>query len=106
MSTLLGVITQGASTHKPIDAREEPHGHGGRQGGEKTVSMIDRLAGLAGDTPWEFPGEGGRWSRRHADDISLPGADHGGKIPGARPNPQEARKFVPTSGRRETGETA
>ena len=59
--------------------------------------MIDRLTGLAGDTPWEFPGEGGRWSRRHADDISLPGADHGGKIPGARPNPQEARKFVPTS---------
>ena len=59
--------------------------------------MIDRLVWLACDTPGKFPGEGGRWSRRHADDISLPGADHGGKIRRAHPNPQEARKFVPTS---------
>ena len=95
---------KGASIHKPIDAREEPHRQGVTGRGSNEYDQMRNLGWLADDTPGKFLGEGGRWSRRHAVDHRRPGADHGGNTRGTRPNPPEARKFVPNVGRRGTGE--
>ena len=62
VSTLLGVIkNKGASIHKPIDAREEPHRQGvtGRGSSEPAVSMIRWEISASRRYPWEIPGRGG-----------------------------------------------